>query len=119
MANFPTKPTLSQGESPSLYKLDRQDNVVKAETDGGYEFRRRRFTRTPRKVIETGFISLPHADYEILEEFFEDHLNDVAFTYTDYIRGTTHQMRFDDFTPDYVGVGDNRRWTVKIKMSEI
>jgi hypothetical protein len=119
MANFPTKPQLSQGESPSLYKIKAQENENKADTDGGYEFRRRRFTRTRRKHIETGFIGLPHADYLVLDAFWETHQTDTAFSYYDYLHGVTRQMRFDSFEPDYVGVGTHKLWTIKIKMSEI
>lgn len=119
MANFPTKPTLSQGESPSLYKNVPEDNANKADTDGGYEFRRRRFTRAPRRKIETGFLHLPHADYLELNQFWEDHQTDVAFTWYDYLHEVNIQVRFDSFEPDYTGIGTSRTWTVKIKMSEI
>lgn len=119
MANFPTKPSLSQGESPSLYKNEAEDNANKAPTDGGYEFRRRRFTRTRRRSIETGFVNLPHADYQILDTFWETHQTDTAFIWFDYMHDVSRQVRFDDFKPDYVGVGQNRSWTIKIKMSEI
>lgn len=119
MATFPTKPTLSQGESPSLYKNEAEDNANKADTDGGYEFRRRRFTRQRRRQIETGFISIPHADYVILDQFWETHQTDVAFTWYDYLHGVNRQVRFDEFKPDYVGHGTTRLWTIKIKMSEI
>lgn len=119
MATFPTKPTLSQGESPSLYRNDAEDNANKADTDGGYEFRRRRFTRTRRRKIETGFISIPHADYLILNQFWEDHQTDLAFTWYDYLHNVSRQVRFDEFKPDYVGIGTNAMWTIKIKMSEI
>jgi len=119
MANFPTPPALSKGESPSLYKIDTDDNMRSAPTDGGYEFRRRRFTRTRRRMIETGFISIPHADYEILDAFWEEHQTDKEFTYYDYIHGVSRQVRFDEFKPDYVGIGTYRMWTIKIKMSEI
>lgn len=116
MANFPT---LSQGESPSLYSNVAEDNTIKADADGGYEFRRRRFTRKRRRIIETGFLFLPHADYLVLDAFWEEHGNDLPFTYHDYIHGIDRTVRFDDFKPDYVGVGQNRMWTIKIKMSEV
>jgi hypothetical protein len=119
MAAFPVKPALSQGESPSLYKNEAEDNANKADTDGGYEFRRRRFTRKRRRQIETGFISIPHADYLILDAFWEAHQTDVAFTWVDYIHGVTRNVRFDEFKADYVGIGTNKMWTIKIKMSEI
>lgn len=123
MATFPVKGTgpndLTQGESPSFYEIERIDKTLKAETDGGYEFRRNRFTRPERRVISTGFISLPHEDYVKLDAFYAAHTKVVAFTYFDYIHGVTRQVRFDEFKPDYVGVGQNRMWTIKIKMSEI
>lgn len=119
MANFPKKPALSQGESPSLYSVEHPDISNSAPTDGGYEFRRRRYTGAPRKVYETGFIGLPHADFLIVEQFYEDHLTDTIFTWTDQIKGVDRQVRFDMFKPEYKGVGQHRRWDVKIKLSEV
>ena len=119
MATFPTKPILSQGESPSLYKNIPMDNMKGAKSDGGYEFRRRQFSRKPRRKIETGFIKMPHADYLVLDAFYEEHQLDVAFTWHDYIHDVSRQVRFDEFKPEYKGIGTNRKWTVKIKMSEI
>jgi hypothetical protein len=123
MAQFPVKGTgpndLSQGESPSLYNIDRIDKTLKAEGDGGYEFRRNRFTRAERIQIQTGFIGLSHADYLKLDAFYMTHTKVVGFTYFDYIHGVYRNMRFDEFKPDYIGVGQNRMWTIKIKMSEV
>jgi hypothetical protein len=116
MADFPT---LTQGESPSLYGNNFEDTSIKADTDGGYEFRRDRFTRNMRRLLETGFLSLPHDQFEILEAFYEDHRKTEPFTYYDYMRGVTRTVRFDEFKSDYVGIGQNRMWTVKIKMSEV
>jgi hypothetical protein len=119
MATFPAPPILSQGESPSLYKVETNDKSVSAETDGGYEFRRRRFTRRRRRQYETGFLFLPHADYVILDEFWEEHQTDTPFTWHDPIQGVDRTVRFDEFKPDYVGIGQYRLWTIKIKISEI
>lgn len=118
MARFATL-TLSQGESPSLYKNAIEDNTLKADTDGGYEFRRRRTTRAPRRMIETGFLNMPHADYELLEAFYLTRTNVDVWVWFDYLRGVNRTVRFDSFEPDYVGIGTNRKWTVKIKMSEL
>jgi hypothetical protein len=119
MANFPTKPQLSQGESPSLYKNKAEDNVLSGDTDGGYEFRRRRFTRPRRRMIETGFLNVPHADLLILNDFWEEHQKDKAFIWFDYLYGVSRQVRFDDFDAQYTGIGQRKMWTIKIKMSEI
>jgi hypothetical protein len=115
---FPTKPTISQGESPSMYDNQPIDNTLSAPTDGGYEFRRERTTRTQRRQIKTGFISLPHADYLILKAFWDSHRKVVSFTYQDYMHGVNLTVRFDEFTPKYVGVGQNRQWNIAIQMSE-
>lgn len=118
-STFPTKPALSQGESPSLYDNQPIDNTLAAPTDGGYEFRRSRTTRAKRRQVQTGFIGLPHADYLILKQFWDDHGKVVAFTYHDYMHNVDLQVRFDDFVPKYAGVGQNKMWGITIKMSEI
>lgn len=120
MQTFPTKGNgLTRGESPSLYKIDWEDNVLKAPADGGYEFRRRKFTRTPPRMIETGYIGLSHADYLVLEAFWLEHQNDTEFLYPDYMTGTTRTVRFDDFKPDYTGYGQTKVWGLKIKLKEV
>lgn len=120
MANFPTKPTLSQGESPSKYDIKLETNEVKSETDGGYEFKRRRFTRAPRNVIGTGFIGINHADKITLENFYSAHGTTVAFLYYDYIAGLTRQVRFEEVPKwNYVGIGQTKLWHADFKMKEI
>lgn len=119
MATFPTKPTLSQGESPSMYAIELIDQTLAAPVDGGYEFRRNRTTRAPRHIITTGFIALPDADYQTLKTFWETNLKVTAFTYHDYLHNLDRQVRFDSWEPKYVGVGTNKMWNITIKMSEI
>jgi len=120
MANFPTRGAgLTQGESPSLYGVDFEKNEKKASTEGGYQFRRRQFSRTPPRIISTGFLGLKHSDYVVLENFWLAHQTFTAFTYHDYHFGLTRQMRFDEFKPDPKTIGQTRIWDVKIKMSEI
>lgn len=106
-------------ESPSMYKVKHPDTARKGKTDGGYEYRRRRFTRTPRKMYETGFIGLTHADFEIIETFYLEKLTDTTFTWDDQLRGVTKSVRFDSFEPKYRGFGTYRLWDVKIKLSEV
>lgn len=121
MANYPTKGPggLSQGESPSLYDIDTIDDTLKADAEGGYEYRRRRSTAKARKTLETGYIGLPHNDYLLLSAFWDSHGKTVPFTYFDYMHGVYRQVRFDEFKPDYKGVGQHRRWDIKIKLSEM
>lgn len=120
MANFPTKPTLSQGESPSLFDRTQEENVTKAEMDGGYLFKRRRYTRRPRYMFKTGFIGINNADKEILEQFWDDHQMDTTFNYYDYIHGETRTVSFaKPVSFMYEGVGQTKLWNVKIEMEEI
>ncbi|SFJ50525.1 hypothetical protein SAMN03159338_1596 [Sphingomonas sp. NFR04] len=119
MAQFPTQPVLSRGESPSLFDRVLEDNTVKSDTEGGYEFRRPRFTRARRITFTTGFIALPHADYQTIMAFEAAHTRSLPFTYFDYLHGTFHQVRFDEVKTKYVGVGRNRMWDITIKMTEV
>lgn len=120
MADFPTTPTLSQGESPSKYDIKQEVNEIKSETDGGYEFKRRRFTRAPRNIVDTGFIGITHADKMVLQGFYDTHQTTVAFNYYDYIAGLTRQVRFEESPKwNYVGIGQTRLWSPSFKMKEI
>jgi hypothetical protein len=120
MATFPTKGVLTLGEAPSKYDIDETDNEVKADTDGGYEFKRPRFTRKPPRIVKTGFIGLTHADYLVLLAFWDAHGTTVAFTYTDYVHGISRNVRFDkkpDWKPQIIGT--RRLWNPSFEMKEV
>lgn len=124
MAQFPTKGTgkgyLARGESPSIYKPGTEINDVRADADGGYEFRRQRTTRGPRETVKTGFIGLSHDDYLTLKKFWDEHLTTEAFTYYDYIHGFYRTVRFEkepDWNPQVVG--KNRMWSPTFEMKEL
>lgn len=120
MQTFPTKGNgITLGESPSLFKHTFAENVRKASTEGGYEFRRRRFSRTPPRTIETGFIGLKHSDFIVLENFYTNHQMDKEFIYYDYHFGVNRTVRFDEFKPDAATIGQTKLWNLKIKMSEV
>lgn len=120
MANFPVKPQLSQGESPSKYGIKQEVNEIKSETEGGYEFKRKRFTRAERNILDTGFIGIKHVDKLILDAFYNTHGTTLAFNYYDYIAGLTRQVRFEESPKwDYVGIGQTKLWNVTFKMKEI
>jgi len=113
-------PTITIGESPSKFRRTMDDNVIKSDSDGGYEFRRRRFTRKPSYIFQTGFIGISQAEKDTLEAFWEDKLTDTAFTYDDYINGSSYNVTFDkpmDFK--YTGVGPTRIWEVTIYMRQV
>ena len=113
-------PTLSIGESPSKFKRSQEDNVIKSKTDGGYEFRRRRFTRKPVYMFTTGYIGISQTEKEMIETFWNDKLTDTAFLYTDIINGGVFNVTFDKpptFT--YKGIGTTRLWDVTLEMRQV
>jgi hypothetical protein len=124
MAQFPVKGRgpndLSQGESPSIYKPGTEINDVRADAEGGYEFRRPRTTRGPRETVKTGFIGLPHDDYLKLKAFWDAHLTTEAFTYYDYVHGIYRTVRFEkepDWGPQIIGT--NRMWSPTFELKEL
>jgi len=121
MANFPTKATgLSRGESPSKYGEEEEDISIRSETEGGYEFRRPRFTRKPRTVYTTGFIGLNQSDYLALKSFYDTHKTTMAFNWTNQLTSVVHQVYFNKpIKWDYTGVATNRIWSCTIEMKEI
>jgi hypothetical protein len=120
MANFPRKPAISIGESPSKYDVIPEANEVKADAEGGYEFKRKRFTRAARNMITTGFIGIKNADKMVLEAFYNTHGTTVAFTYIDDVSNVTRQVRFEDPPKwDYIGIGTTRLWSPSFKMKEV
>ena len=120
MRNFPTNGNgLSRSESPSLFKREWEPNVIKSPMEGGYEFRRRKFTRQPSRIIDTGYIGLSSEDYIALEQFFLYHQNDKEFYHFDYMSGEQMIVRFEEFKPDYSGYGKNMIWNLKIKIKEL
>lgn len=120
MATFPTKPTLAVGESPSKYDITEEPNEAKAPTEGGYEFRRKRFTRATPEIVSTGFTGLKHADYLVLRAFWKQHTTVVAFTYFDYMLGINRTVRFEEppkWNPE--SIGTTRLWSPTFKMKEV
>lgn len=121
MANFPSKSNsaLTQDFSPSDYSNEPMVETASAKSEGGYEHRRRRFTRTPRREISVGFKGLKNADFQIVEDFYDAHLEDTEFTFYDPIKDTSYTCRFDEWKPKYVGIGTTLLWDIQIKMSEV
>lgn len=113
-------PILSVGESPSRFDRTQEDNVIKSQTDGGYEFRRRRFTRKPVYIFKTGYIGINQADKESLESFWDEKLTDTAWIYTDIVNGGSYNVTFDKPPMfDYIGIGTTRLWNVNIEMRQV
>lgn len=113
-------PTMSRGESPSLYKESEEDVAIKSETSGGYELTRPRFTRAPRREFQTGWLSIPQADRNLWDTFYKTVRTYSAFTWLNQLSGEIVQVRCSEPpTIDYVGIGKNKMWNITVKMREV
>lgn len=119
MAYFPT---LSKKEDSSYFTESREDPTIRSKMDGGYMVTRPRHTRTPRRLITTGFTDLPDSDKQALESFYIAVAGGSSiFTYIHPVSGEEIYVRFAaPFTFSYAGVGEAKRWDVRdIKMEEV
>lgn len=124
MAQFPIKGVgvgqLSRNDSPSKYEPLLEVNDKRADAEGGYEFRRRRFTRKPRNTIKMGFLNITHADKLILEAFYDTMLTDTAFIWYDQIAGINRQVYFEKSPVwNYEGIGPLKLWSPNFELKEV
>jgi phage-related protein len=107
-------------EDASILNVEREDNALRAPTDGGYEFTRPRSTRRQRKTFSTGFTSLSHLNYLAMCAFYDAHETSLAFTYIFPPTGEVKVVRFAEPMSDkWTGVGTTNLWDVKIKLKEV
>jgi phage-related protein len=78
----PSFPVLSKRPDQKEHEVSREDTTIKAEVDGGYEFRRERHTRRPRRTFKTGYQYLTEADKAALESFYDQVRCSTAFNWT-------------------------------------
>lgn len=117
---MPNFANLAQGESPSLYSETEEDVAIKAETSGGYELTRPRFTRAPRREFTGGWLKVTNADKLAFDAFYKQCRTFVAFAWTNFITGETVQVRFKDVPKKtYQGVGKNVKWDISYSVREV
>lgn len=114
-------PTLSKGESPSLWDIDYEDTGRSSEMDGGYVFTRPKHTRGPRRTFKSGWKDVPQADFDTLMTFYGTVGTYDGFNYTNYMNSDeVVNVRFKaPPKPKYEGVGTNKRYDIEIIMEEV
>ena len=118
MANFPSVSPYT--EDASLLEIEREDNALRAPTDGGYEFVRPRFTRRQRRLITSGFTALPHAYFLTVDAFYNTYETTQAFTYTLPTTGEVLTVRFaEPIKHSHKGFGHTYLWDVRFKLKEV
>lgn len=116
MADFPT---LSKPEDSKLFSEIQIDPILKSSIEGGYVFRRPRFTRTPRKTFITGFTRMLEADKIILQESYEAELGNII-TYTHPVTLAAINVSYaEPIMFKYVGLGGVHAWNATIKLEEV
>lgn len=116
MSDFPLAGIKEDGE---LYGESYEDNSIKSDTDGGYEFRRPRFTRNLRKVYETGFSMVDSSEKQQLCDFYELKQMHTPFFWLNPVTGQNVHVNFEEFKFDRIGYGAVSQWNIRIKLKEV
>lgn len=121
MSDFPPV-AMTVKEDSSKFSVSIEDNTVRSEMEGGYEFTRPRTTRAPRKEFTTGFTHISESDRALLESFYlAQRAGASSFTYTDFTTSTEYTVRFvGEMKFKYVGQGVAKLWDVDgIKLRQV
>jgi phage-related protein len=113
----------SQGWDSTLYQVERENQAITTEMEGGYMCSRPRHTRTPRKTFTLGWQNLSNTDYATLSAFWDSHFGaSKTFTWTDPPTGTLYTVRFkakDGFIAKYLGKRALRIWQVTVVLEQV
>jgi len=116
----PVEYGFSEKEDAKHFGIDIEDNTVRAKTEGGYEFTRKRFTRKPRKTFMTGFTMMSQADYDTFIDFWDEYQGARAFNWVEPTTNSVHSVRFADKPSiQYVGKGSTFLYDVVVKMKQV
>jgi len=118
MADFPT---ISKLEDSKNFSENQQDPTITSEAEGGYVFRRARFTRIPRKTFTTGFTDITDADKATLQASYDTNMGgSEAMSYTHPTNATVYSVVYaEPMMFAYAGLGDRHRWNVTIKLEQV
>jgi hypothetical protein len=107
-------------EDARFYSIQIDENLVEANTEGGYNITRPRSTRKPRKTFSTGFSFLGSADYDLFIEFYEFYQQFRNFTWINPATLITYTVRFTKPPKlNYVGTGPLRLYNVEVILKEV
>lgn len=88
------------------------DGSLRYEMQGGLIVIRKRFTRTPLRLITTGFSWIPQSDFDLLRAYYQS-MTGQSFSYTLPTTNETLTVSFSkEFKTEYKGAGSNFLWNV-------
>jgi hypothetical protein len=119
-----TFPPAAQGflekEDAAYYKVGLGDSTMRSDTDGGYEFARKRFTKAPRSTFSTGFTEMVEADFIILKDFWTQYQGSKAFTWYNKAESANYLVRFSSSPKiTYSGVGSRPLYNIEVELKEV
>jgi phage-related protein len=116
----PVENDFVEKEDSKYFSIDLEDNTIRAPSEGGYEFTRKRFTRTPRKTFATGFTMMSQTDLNTIIEFWDEYQGAKPFAWLDPTTNNVYTVRFAD-KPSivYNGIGNNFMYDVTVKLKQL
>ena len=119
MSDFPPV-AVTELEDAKYFSENLDDPALRVDYDGGYQATRPRYTRAPRRTWTTGFTLMGQTEYEACRTFYESRKGgSESFTWTNPADGVEYTVRFQEFSPEYIGPGPGRRFNLKIKLKQV
>lgn len=116
----PIENAFAEKQDSKYFGIDTEDNTIRASTEGGYEFTRKRFTRAPRKTFITGFTMMSQTDYETFDEFWDEYQGAKSFTWVEPTTSVAHTVRFAEKPSiSYAGLGSTFLYDVIVKLKQV
>ena len=99
-------------------KTDREDNVIRSNTDSGYEITRQRYTRT-RKSYELKWTAISQDDRDTIVKFYDTKTasGSLSFTWYHPVDGSKHEVRFSE--PIQESLTNNNIYSITVKIKEV
>lgn len=118
---FPPQPEgFTEKEDAQFYGIKYEDDTISSKMEMGIERTRSRFTKPPSRIYTTGFTEISQADFDLLEEFWEEYRKAKIFTWTNPADQKTHSVRFAEVpSVAYSGVGPHRSYTVEVSLKQV
>ena len=109
--DFPA--ALAARQDSAHFKVEREDKTIRGSMEGGYEHTRPRHTRRNRRIFTTGFTDISQAEFEALEDFYDQVGGHTNFNWVNPTNGENFVVRFEKpIAGKYIGAGGNHRYEV-------
>lgn len=116
----PTDAGFTDKEDSAYYSEEIEDNTMRSDKDGGYEYSRPRFTRNGRMTYTTGFTDISQADKDLILEFWTKYTGAKSFTWVNPTNLESNSVRFTKPPkPTYTGAGQTRTYNVEVEIKQV